>query len=222
MGLSASQARFLMLTGQQSDLEYQAQQITNQRMLLANETKQAAEAYNAAIDNTVLVFRGYDKNEYSLTYSSLIAPTTDNPPGLGMYLTNDLGKKVVADKSEIPDGADVNDYIVDNDLKKYEHFARALKEGIYFISTDNPKAGEMPIQNSLSEMALVSEIYDTTDDARAEAKYTEATEKLNDKDKDLDLALDNINTKHEAIQTEIESVQKVMEKNIETTFNIFS
>ena len=38
MGMSASQARFLILTAQKSNNEYQAQRITHERLMLAQET----------------------------------------------------------------------------------------------------------------------------------------------------------------------------------------
>ncbi len=40
MGLAASQGRYLSLSARQSDLEYQAQQINQQRMILSDQTEQ--------------------------------------------------------------------------------------------------------------------------------------------------------------------------------------
>ena len=45
MGLSASQARFLQLTARQSNVEYQAQQISFERLQLANQMSQVSSEY---------------------------------------------------------------------------------------------------------------------------------------------------------------------------------
>ena len=46
MGLSASQARFLGLTARKSNVEYQVQQINQQRTALSNEVMGLYEKYN--------------------------------------------------------------------------------------------------------------------------------------------------------------------------------
>jgi len=63
---------------------------------------------------------------------------------------------------------------------------------------------------------------DDTDLARAEADYGVKTAEIQSQDKKYDLSLQNINTEHTAIQTEVDSVKKVIEKNIDRGFKIFS
>ena len=55
----------------------------------------------------------------------------------------------------------------------------------------------------------------------AELKYKLITERLAAQDKIYDLQLKNIDTEHNACQTEIDSVKKVIDKNIERSFKIF-
>ena len=50
MGMSASQARFLQLTARQNNVEFQGQQINQQRTMLSNESSQA---YNSLLGMTV-------------------------------------------------------------------------------------------------------------------------------------------------------------------------
>lgn len=50
MGMSASQARLLSLTARLSDLEYQAQSISNAKIRLADEGAQASRDYENALD----------------------------------------------------------------------------------------------------------------------------------------------------------------------------
>jgi len=56
---------------------------------------------------------------------------------------------------------------------------------------------------------------------RAEAKYEATMADIEVKDKQFDLQLKNIDTEHNATQTEIESVTKVINGNIERNFKMF-
>jgi len=69
--------------------------------------------------------------------------------------------------------------------------------------------------------ATLSEVTDTTDTAKAEAEYETTMASIQSKDKRFDMQLSDIDTEHTATQTEIESVKKVMNKNIERSFKIF-
>lgn len=55
----------------------------------------------------------------------------------------------------------------------------------------------------------------------AEADFNAHAAQLEAQDKLYDLELKNIDTEHNACQTEIESVKKVIDKNIERSFKIF-
>ena len=45
---------------------------------------------------------------------------------------------------------------------------------------------------------------------------------IQEKDKRFDLELDNINTEHQAVKTEMDSVKGVINDNVQKTFTIFS
>ena len=64
MGLSASQTRFLTLTARKSDLEYQAQQISNARLMLSKQLERIATEYTDAIGNTNLFTSGISPLKY--------------------------------------------------------------------------------------------------------------------------------------------------------------
>ncbi len=55
----------------------------------------------------------------------------------------------------------------------------------------------------------------------AEAIFNQKAASIEHSDKIYDLSLNNINTEHTAIQTEIDSVKKVIDKNIERSYKIF-
>lgn len=67
----------------------------------------------------------------------------------------------------------------------------------------------------------IQEKNDTADTAKAEAKYETTMADIHSKDNKFDLQLKEIDTEHTAIQTEIDSVKKVIDKNIQTSFKIF-
>jgi hypothetical protein len=67
----------------------------------------------------------------------------------------------------------------------------------------------------------IQEATDSTDTATAEAKYEATTADIQSKDKRFDLSLKNIDTEHQATQTTIDSVKKLIDKNIERAFKIF-
>lgn len=56
----------------------------------------------------------------------------------------------------------------------------------------------------------------------AEAEYNAQMNKIQNKDKMYDLELKNIDTEHNSLQTEYESIKGAIDKNIERTFKIYS
>lgn len=67
----------------------------------------------------------------------------------------------------------------------------------------------------------IQEVEDTAGVAKAEAKYETTVAQINAKDKILDLELKNVDTEHSAVQNEIDSVKKIIDKNIERAFKMF-
>lgn len=93
MGLAASQGRYLCLTARNSDLVYEGQQISQQRLALTNETQEVADKYNEAMNNTVMQVNTADGATQQLTYDVL---TSQNPySGLGMRLVDVNGNVVI-------------------------------------------------------------------------------------------------------------------------------
>ena len=84
MGMSASQARFLQLTARQNNVEFQGQQINQQRTMLSNESSQA---YNSLLGMTVptppsktnftKTVYGFKQGSYEYSMES-VYPNADN------------------------------------------------------------------------------------------------------------------------------------------------
>lgn len=101
MGLAASQGRYLCLTARMSDLVYEGQQISQQRMALAKETSAVAEKYNEAMSNRIMQANiiGEDGSvqQQQLTYALI---TSKDPfAGLGMRIVDLDGNVVVPKKA---------------------------------------------------------------------------------------------------------------------------
>ncbi len=70
-----------------------------------------------------------------------------------------------------------------------------------------------------------SDITEQTNDAaiaKAEAEYKSAMNKIENKDKRYDLELKNIDTEHNSLQVEYDSIKTAIDKNIERTFKLYS
>ena len=77
-------------------------------------------------------------------------------------------------------------------------------------------------EQSLSGDSGFTQSYYTDDDRAAEAEYEQKTAEIQVKEKRLQNDLNQVETQQKACDTEIDSVKKVMEKNIDRTFKVFS
>lgn len=112
------------------------------------------------------------------------------------------------------------------------YFQSGLRNGSFYLykadltSVDNgdgTKKTYVDYQNvTWSGLSSIVDSYDTSDDAAAEADYEAQSLVLSNQDKMLDLELQQIQTQHKAIETEYDSVKKVIENNIKISFKIFS
>mgnify|MGYP003300831730 CR=1 FL=1 len=75
---------------------------------------------------------------------------------------------------------------------------------------------------SWSSLDSIQDNLNTTDDAAAQAEYESKSLILSNQDKQLDLELNQIQTQHKSIETEYDSVKKVIEKNIDVSYKIFA
>ena len=241
MGMSASQARFLILTAQKSNNEYQAQRITHERLMLAQETEGWTSEYNDKMNNKTLLFNAktaadtdlYNYN-HKLTYDDIVRSELDDNPGLGGRLVTTSGKVVVPKLPEFDenglsaDGLTEKDYFIDPEIDRSDMLQNALTEGIYFIELlkfsdetgeEEPSWEKVDYFNTTE--TLISEVLDKTDDAAAQAEYDKMQSLFQNKDKSLEMRLKQLESEHTALETEIESVQKVIQNNVETSFKTF-
>jgi hypothetical protein len=98
---------------------------------------------------------------------------------------------------------------------------RQIASGGVFLNEFNANDNKFQGVSWTSGDNTMNEQTDSFDTARAEAKYEAVMADINSKDKRFDAELKTIDTEHLAIQTEIDSVKKVIDKNIERSFKIF-
>lgn len=246
MGMSASQARFLQLTARQSNVEYQAQRISFERLQLSNSLCQASEEYNNAISNKKLVYTYNTGSEYQsvdVTYKNYFNIMNQQSYDVAnahdkIYLVSSSGNKLVVGSEEdmyqmIKSSQGTQrvfsekDFMIVDGLEDVDNFQNALQNGIYFFATmdKNPNNEQYEFNSCSWETIMggaVTEVLDKSDDAQAEAKYQHLQKQIEHTDKKLELNLNELETERSAIQTEIDSVKKVIEDNVEDTFKIFS
>lgn len=191
MGLSASQARFLQLTARRNDIEYQAQQITQERLSLAQQLKQVSNEYNDAMSNKKLVFSYTDSTVHQVDVSYVNYKNCMNQQREGLttsqqqiFLVSTSGKIVVnsiADMDEMIEknteyikvsdadsSVDVSDYSVvnkkgENDKEVIQYYAKPkFTESDFVIMTKDESAKEEMLNKKAKEIPDT----DTTKTAR--------------------------------------------------------
>lgn len=291
MGLAASQGRFLCLTARNNDLVYEGQQISQQRMALADKTQEIADRYNEKMNNKVMqavVLEDGSEIVKDLSYDLLVNQSEFS--GLGMRIVDLNGNVVIPGDylevttsepnkpSETKRYYSTADFIKANftdltDEEKTNLSAKTMTElKDYYDSLNGHTSDNSPVKLTpivgkgehthidpdclklengkskyLQEKLLsgewtlekanakgswdteiwqgsnkISEVYDTSDDSQAEAEYQSDMVALQKRDKVLELRLEEVQTEQSAVETELESIKKVIDKNIEDSFKTFA
>lgn len=333
MGMSASQARLLSLTARLSDLEYQAQMISNSKIRLADEGAQASKDYELALDKKITKvengtdgsfqdasvanvatyggtsldgtnskFRYISDNagnlvmtaaqarnlglnvtqandgSYSSTFNTNTYPTLDSyityqrnqgrigyttttttapatagqgnsnttNPTTGVITTVTVNNGTATTTVQTPNAQAIKYYsdlysklsatttrngaptstpqvkiLTDSQASDPEWLERQIQSGGVYLSEFSENDNRFQNVSWTSGDNTINEQTDSSEMARAEAKYEATMADINAKDKRFDAELKTIDTEHQAVQTEIDSVKKVIDKNIERSFKIF-
>ena len=217
MGLAASQARLLLLTARKSDLELRAQQITNTEMILAMQTERIATEYSNKLSNKVWKMQ-------------VVAHQTDSAYSQNVDLTlanlNENNFKVVysGTSQEFNDSdvtpADFQDMLKRGVLTIVS--AKADGNGNFVLPLDESKNIDQSYVVGLTGSSRFYETYYTEDDDAATAEYESKMAEIQTKEKKLQIDLKQVENQQKACDTEIDSVKKIIDKNIERTFKTFA
>ena len=218
MGLDASQARLLCLTARKNNIEFEIQQCTQAKMMLAQEMDTEALLWSNGMNIQHLYYSkvgggSMTQDMERLSYQLVTRSTDDG--GLGMIVKDSYGRLVVPALPEpMPEDKTVADYVVEPYCGQADYFETNLKTGNWMIHNG---IKDIPIDGC----DFIYTGVDSGDYAIASADHDARVERLERKEKKLDMTIQQLAAEQSAVQTEMESVQKVIDKNIEETFKTF-
>ena len=102
-----------------------------------------------------------------------------------------------------------------NQLKNSQFLIQGLLSGYLALTKDGS-------QVSLSSATDIVESYDKTDDAAAEAEYNAQMNKINRKEKTLDMQAKRLDTEYSALTNEYNSIKSIIDNHAQKDFSYFS
>lgn len=159
---------------------------------------------------------GLDEDQQSMFNGSVYYTDED-----GNEYTEQNAEGTLAPKIKLKNGGERNVIKGNEILENKEKLQNRIMNGMMFVlnTTGNSTFGSSV--NDLEANTSFEYVYDTSDDAEAESKYNYATTQISRQEKELEMELKQLETQHNAILQEIESVEKVIDKNVERTFKTF-
>ena len=122
-----------------------------------------------------------------------------------------------------------DDFMICKNLDDNDKFMQALESGVYYFATlektdsaNSQEDGNFYFKTQgLDDTGSIRSELDKSDDAQAQAEYERISTKIEKQDKIMQMELDRLEAQRSAITTEMDSVSKVIEDNIDKTFKIF-
>lgn len=240
MGLSSSQGRLLMLTSRLSDIELEEIMISQRQNQLAWQSEKVAKEYNEAMNNYKMQVKVTDTTERTGYHKEDL--NYDNLSALG-YVVMTSKNEICLKKDEdgnwvIPENSPIKDYYnsetdkIEKDgviydisdqteiLKNPANLQSLIINGVLSLA-DNESLGDPYSGSVLESKTDIEYVLDTSDDAAAESKYNYETARISRQDNQLDTELAQLETQHEAILKEYDSVKELISNNVDRTFQLF-
>ena len=177
-----------------------------------NEVNEALEDFKEELDNVITI------------------DTTDTKYQWYVNLWYRMGGKTASSKVSNPQNYYKvlgDEYMYNSDWLKF-----ALEHGIVTMEqVQYQEEGESTAEEmnqyawtsiTYTSCADLTEESDETAIAKAEAEYEQISAEIQAKDKKYDNDLKDLDTEHDALQTEYDSIKSVIEKNVERSFKAFS
>ena len=238
MGLSSSQGRLLMLTSRLSDIELAQIMISQRQNQLAWDKEGISKDYNDAVSNYKLTIKVPDSSKEDAFVKEDL--TFENMYDMGYRLVDAKGNIYLPPGYETEDGsaatednfgtdtkdlggniyvaADATPYIENQELLQ-----QMIINGLLFVYNTNEGGSTEPLSMSTLEADTEIEyVLDTSDDAQAQSKYEYELARIARQDNALDMDMKQLETQHEAVSKEYDSVKEVISSNVERTFKLFS
>ena len=163
MGMSATQARLLTITGRLTDNEMRSQTITNSKLRLAQKSSDASQEYMDALSSEKLVFKYYNDNGESSTYNLTPALLYSYEPLKNQYsIQNASGQNLVSatDVNHFENSTTLSEFLesyglteISQDYKKFLADMDDYNEKLNQYNIDKAKYDEdMVIQEIISDI----------------------------------------------------------------------
>ena len=214
MGMSASQMRYIMISGKKSDIEFQGQQINQQRTVLSNKS---ANLYSEMLTLSVPVppsTADYTTVQYIFTEKDA------NGKELGRYQTvgftgNEEKDSYITVRNTATDEnkqiqiteADINNK--DTNTGRWTTIAGYTATIVEV--TDNAK-----YQDAYNQYLYKQYLYEQEMEA-----INAKTEIIQQQDKALELQLSQLDTEQNELKTEMEALNTVLDDNVENSYKTF-
>ena len=211
MGLADGVSRFLMLTAKQNDMEYRAQQISNERLMLSKKIEQIANEYNAKISDRKLFMQQMGTDYQAVNTMSLMERGYQVVETSSNKLYDEYAPEDGTIKKSLEEGLRDGTYI----LMRPANLWTQQVESIYGLDGNFEHV----------DWRNIPDIYDglnTFNDAEAETEYERATQEIYEKDKRLTLDLETMEPEQKATAAELEALKQVIKQNSENSFKTFA
>ena len=222
MGMSASQARYLCLTARKNNLEFEIQQTTQAKMLLAQQLDDEALLWSNGMNIQHLYYSpdgGGSATEDMERLSYQLVTRSKEDGGLGMQVKDSYGRIVVTELPDpMPEDKTVKDYAIEPYCGQADYFENNLKSGNWTIQK---LTADGWTDETIEGSSFIYQGVDSGDYEIANAEYNAKVESLQRKDKQFDMRIQQLSTEQQSIENEMDSVKKVIDKNIEETFKTF-
>ncbi len=177
-------------------------------------TQEQRELYDYAVAITSYYYTGgANYNPVGSTANVNLQTANDVDSGYIDYLRNIFNKMASSGYYTEESEADT--------IKDDAWFEQQIKEGKLLLEYFSATEGDF-VSTTISDDDAIQEVEDEREIARVEAKYNQDIAALEKKDQYIDLELKKLDTEHNALQTEYESVKNVVDKNVEKSFSMFS
>ncbi len=249
--LSDIQLDMVLISQRQNQLAWQSQQVAKDYQAATTNMKLVMKVYDSSesgMKTTDLTYNSMTSMGYLVTDSANNIYLTQNEDGswnvptanclseneqaifsTGVYYVDENGTEYPEQNEEGTLTPKIKlknktEYTVVNGtgiLDSKEKLQNNIMNGVMFVlnTTGNHTFGSTV--NQLEANTTIEWVYDTSDDAEAESKYNYQTAEISRQEKELEMELKQLETQHNAVLQEIESVEKVIDKNVERTFNMF-
>lgn len=164
-------------------------------------------AYTANINRIYKYTAGGVTNYYSDTDLNAM-PANGSAASLTAFYASDVSTKQTQTE---------NAYVTKTDTGRYSTIQLASESGSTFDLATNNVTDEVAYQNAMNEYNYQQQLYE-----KQVQNINAKTEVIQNEDRTLELQLKQLDTEQEALQTEMDAVKKVIDKNIEQTFKTFS